>query len=78
MLGIIKQILVLLVCINYLIFSALLLVLFKASTTEEYLNLTFSTISSLYPKSSPVKYSYLSNSPDHNAELLAAYLSKSY
>ena len=32
----------------------------------------------LYPKSSPVKYSYLLNLPEDNADILAVNLSKSY
>ena len=51
---------------------------FKASPNGEYWNLTFSGTFGLYPKSSPVKYSYFSNSPLDNADILAASLSKSY
>ena len=41
----------------------------------EYSNLACSTTPGLYPKSSPVKYSYLSSSLDDNAEIVAASLS---
>ena len=44
----------------------------------KYSNFAFSTTPGLYPKSSPVKYSYFSNSPDDNVEILSASLSKSY
>ena len=47
--------------------------LFRASPTGEY-----STTPGLYPKSSSVKYSYLFNCLDDNAEGLAVSLSKSY
>ena len=56
----------------------LLALLFKASTNAEYSNLTFSTTPGLYPKSSPVKYLYLSSFLDDNEEILAASLSKLY
>ena len=52
--------------------------LLKTLLNREYSNLAFSTTSGLYPKSSPVRYSYLFNSLDNNAEILAASLSKSY
>ena len=52
--------------------------LLKTLPNGEYSNLAFSTTPGLYPKSSPVKYSYFSNSPDDNTEILAASLSKSY
>ena len=66
---------------NYFISFAffLLALLHKASPKGEYSNTqNFSTTPGLYPKSSPVKYSYLSSSLDDNAEVLAASLSKSY
>ena len=40
--------------------------------------LASSTTSGLYPKSSPVRYSYQSNSLDDNAGILATSLSKLY
>ena len=52
--------------------------LFKASPNGKYSNLTFSIAPGLYPKSSLVKYSYLPNSSDNNAEILVASLCKSY
>ena len=51
--------------------------LLKTLPNREYSNLTFSTIIGLYPKSSPVKYSYFSNLPDDNSEILDASLSES-
>ena len=79
MLQIINQVFILFACINYFIFFVLLLtLLFKVSPNGEYSDLACSTTTTLYPKSSPVKYSYLSNSVDHNAETLAASLSKLY
>ena len=59
------------------IWFVLLLALFRASPNREYSKVTLLTTSGLYPKSSPVKYSYLSNSLDDNAEILAASLSRS-
>ena len=56
------------VCINYFTFVLLLALLLKSSPTGEYSNLAFSTTLGLYPKPSPVKYSYLSDSLDDNAE----------
>ena len=50
----------------------------NTSPNKEYSNLALSTTPGLYPKSSPVKYSYLSNSVDDNAEILAVSLSKLY
>ena len=44
----------------------------------EYSNFALSTTSGVYRKSSPVRYSYLSNSPLDNADILSASLSKSY
>ena len=52
--------------------------LFRASPTGEYSNLACSTTPGLYPKSSSVKYSYLFNCLDDNAEGLDVSLSKSY
>ena len=52
--------------------------LLKTLPNGENSNLTFSTTPGLYPKSLPVKYSYFSNSPDDNADILAVCLSKSY
>ena len=39
-------------------------------------HLAFQTTRGLYPKSSPVIYSYFSNSPDYNVEVLSAFLSR--
>ena len=61
--------------VDFIIFFNALL---KTSPNGQYLNLTFSTTPGLYPKFSPVKYSYLSSSVDDNAEILASSLSKSY
>ena len=55
----------------------LLDLLVKVYPNGEYSNLAFSTIPGLYPKSSSVKYSCLSNSLDDNADILGASLSKS-
>ena len=52
--------------------------LLKTLLNGEYSNLTCSTTPGLYPQSSPVKYSYLFNSLDDHAEILAASLSRSY
>ena len=52
--------------------------LLKTLPSEEYSNFAIWITSGLYLKSSPVKYSYLSNSPLDNADILAASLSKSY
>ena len=62
------------VCLGFRIILKLL----EVSPNEEYWNLTFSSTFWLYPKSSPVKYSYFSNSPLDNTDILAASLSKSY
>ena len=48
--------------------------LLKASPNGEYSNLVLSRAPGFYPKSSPVKYSYLSSSLDDNADNLAAFL----
>ena len=51
--------------------SALLLaLLYKSSPNREYSNLAFSSTSGLHPINLSVKYSYLSNSLDENAEML--------
>ena len=52
--------------------------LLKATPNGKYSNFAISTTPGLYPKSSPVKYSYLSSSLDDNADILAAFLSKLY
>ena len=44
----------------------------------DYSNLACSTVLRLRPKSSPVKYSYLCKLLEDNADVLAAFLSKSY
>ena len=44
----------------------------------EYSNLACSTVLGFKPKSSPVKYSYLSKLLEDNVDILAAFLSKSY
>ena len=44
----------------------------------EYSSFAFLTTPGLYTKSSPVKYSYFSNSPLDNADILAASQSKSH
>ena len=44
----------------------------------EYSSLAYSTVLGLRSKSSPVKYSYLSKLLENNADILAAFLSKSY
>ena len=67
-------------CLQYfLIFSKFLFFfVFFFQSNGEYSNVACSTTPGLYPKSSPAKYSYFSNSPDHSAEILAACLSKLY
>ena len=52
--------------------------LLKTLRNGEYTNLAFSTTPGSCPKSSPVKYSYFSNSQNDNAEILAAFLSNFY
>ena len=52
--------------------------LLKILPNGKYSNLACSTIPDLYPKSLTVKYSYFPNTLDDNAEVLAAFLSKSY
>ena len=52
--------------------------LLKILPTGEYSNFAFGITSALHPKSLAVKYSYFSNSPLDSAEILVAYLSKSY
>ena len=76
MLLILNQIFITFVCFNCFICFAFSLVI--ASPDGEYSNLPFSTTPGLYPNSSSVKYLYLSNSLDYNAEILAASRSKSY
>ena len=51
--------------------------LLKTSPYGEYLNLYCSITPSLYPKSPPVKYSYLSSSLDDNSKSLTASRTKS-
>ena len=63
---------------TFLFLPSFLIILLKASPNGEFRNLTFSSAFGLYPKSSPVKYSYFSNSPLYNGDILAAFLSKSY
>ena len=77
---IIDQIFVLVFFAIYPILFVLLLVLsVKTMPNGDNSNLSFSNIFGLYPKSSPVKYSYFSRrSLDDNAEILAASLPKSY
>ena len=72
MYGIIRQIIF--VFNNFIAFIIFFYPLFRASPNGEYSNLACTIILGLYPKSSPVKYSYLSNSLDNNAEILAASL----
>ena len=67
MLLIINQIFIPFVCFNHFV-----------SPNGEHSNVSFSTTAGPYPKSSPVKYSYLSSSLDYHAELLAASLFKSH
>ena len=50
--------------------------LLKTLPNGEYSNLAFSATCGLYPKPSPVKYSYFSDSPDESAEILAVSLSR--
>ena len=52
--------------------------LLKTLPYGESSNLACSTTPGLHPKSSPLKYSYLSNSLDDNEEVSAATLSKLY
>ena len=52
--------------------------LFKASLNLEYSCLAPPSTPGLYSKSSPAKYSYLSNTLGDNAEILTDALSKSY
>ena len=57
----------------------LLVLLVKTIPNREYSNLAFLNTFSLYPKSSPAKYSYLSRRfLDDNAEVVDASLPKSY
>ena len=52
--------------------------LLKTLRNQEYSNLACLTTPDLYPKPSPVSYSYLSNYLDDNAEILATSLSNPY
>ena len=69
-------------CLQYFLSSSkknfFCLLYLKTLPNGEYSNLACSTTPGLCPKSSPVRYSYLSNSLDDNVEMLAALLSKSY
>ena len=69
-------------CLQYFLSSSKIfffcLLYLKNLPNGEYSNLACSTTPGLCPKSSPVRYSYLSNSLDDNVEMLAALLSKSY
>ena len=58
--------------------SSFLQSLTKALPNREYSNLACPTTLGLYPKYWPVKYSYFSNSPNDNADILAVNLSTSY
>ena len=57
------------------LFLSIIKYLLKASPNGEYSNLVLSTSPGLFPKSSPVTYSYLSNSLDDNGDIVAASLS---
>ena len=61
-----------------LLTSLLLNALLSDMPNGEYSNFAFSTVLGLRPKSSPVKYSYLSKFVEDNADILAASQSKSY
>ena len=52
--------------------------LLKILPNGEYSNLACSTVLGFKPKSSTVKYSYLYKLLEDNADILAAFLSKSY
>ena len=79
MLLVIKQIFVLFFFLTILFLCVWLLVLLlKTSPNGEYSNLAFLSTLGLYPKSSSVRYSYLSNSLQDNAGILVASLSRSY
>ena len=52
--------------------------LLKILPNGEYSNLACSTVLGFKPKSSPRNYSYLSKLLENNADILAAFLSKSY
>ena len=64
------------VLLTLLTLSSFFNTLFNASPNAEYSNLNFPSTSGLNPKSLLAKYSYLSNSLDDNAEIVAACLSK--
>ena len=57
---------------TFLFLPSFMNTLLKASPNWEYWNIIFSRTFSLYRKSSPVKYSYFSNSPLDNADSSAA------
>ena len=82
MLLIINESFVLFGVFNYFIGFVVLFIFLNLSLNTspngEYSNVGLSTTPGLYPKSSPVKYSYLCSSLDDNAEILAASQSKSY
>ena len=82
MLLIINESFVLFGVFNYFIGFVVLFIFLNLSLNTspngEYSNLGLSTTPGLYPKSSPVKYSYLCSSLDDNAEILAASQSKLY
>ena len=68
-----------LLLLGTLLTSSFLNALLSDMPNGEYSNLAFSNTLGLCPKSSSVKYSYLSKrSLDDNAEILAASLLKSY
>ena len=69
---------IIVVFIDFIDFISFLNTLLKTLPNREYSNLTCSTAPGLYPKYSPIKYSYFSNSLDDNEEILAASLSGSY
>ena len=59
-------------------FSSSFKPLFKNLLNGKYPNLACSTVLGLRPRSSPVKYSYLSKLLEDSADILAAFLSESY
>ena len=62
----------------FLFLSSFLNTLLKASANGEYSTFALRITSGLYPRSSLVKYYYLSNSLEDSADILAASLIKSY
>ena len=52
--------------------------LLKILRNGEYSNFACSTVLGLRPESSPIRYSYLSKLLEENADISAAFLSKSY